>query len=332
MNVRPPCRVQSGEARLDGFREVLSLQTQRKPWLCGVVGFLCALAVPVGAVWAQPGGEDGPPVHSRVHLVSEFEAVTPGMTAMLGLVFDLDDGWHSYADSWNDSGAPMSAVWSLPEGFTIGDPIWPAAHRFIQPGGILDHVYEHQAIILFPLAIDADVEVGTDAVISASLEWLVCDDNSCVPQFAETSITIPVHNATKIGEGARVIAKARTKMGRLATGSKADPVILSWQGDTLVAENLEGLGMAFVPGPGCVEPIDLLERGQSDTGRLELAFNFDDHPEGLVVGWIELIDKPGKRPLTTPERITLVRLHRGERPARLLGQPGGEAAPEQGPR
>jgi len=286
-----------------------------------------ALGVSAASASAQPGDMDGPPVHSRVHLVSGFDAVTPGMSEMIGLVFDLDDGWHSYSDSWNDSGAPMSVVWSLPEGVEIGKPIWPAAHRFVQPGDILDHVYEHQAVILFPLTIDANVEIGTDAIISASLEWLVCDDNSCVPQFAETSITVPVRNATKIGEGSKVIERAREHMGKLATGSKNDPVLLSWEGDTLIAENFEGLGMTFVPGSGCVEPIDLLERGQSDTGRLELKFNFEDHPNGLVVGWVELSGKPGDQSLPTPEPPTLVRLHRGERPARLLGQPGGMDQP-----
>ena len=269
---------------------------------------------------AQPGFDD-PPAHSSVRLIAEMDAFTPGTSTTIAAVFDLDKGWHTYADSVNDSGGPLLINWALPDGFEIGEAIWPAGHRHVQAGGVLDHTFDDRLVVLFPVSVDDDAEIGSDAVISASMEWLVCDANQCVPQFAEASLELPVKRTSESGPDAPVIRKTRTEMGKLATGARTDAVILEWKGDTLIARNLMGYELEFIPGPGCPAPEDLLESGYAEDGRLELAFDFEDNSKTEVFGWVRLIAPKGKSLPPIETDLYMIRLQRGEGPARMLGGP-----------
>ena len=287
----------------------------------GISSFCAGLAslVVVGVASAQPGFDDSGEKHSRASLISESKALVPGTSSMLAVVFDLDKGWHSYADSVNDSGSPMLVSWSLPDGVEIGEPIWTASHRHVQAGGILDHIYEDRAVVMFPVNVTGSVRAGEDVIISASLEWLVCDAKRCLPQFAEVSLELPVRNTSDQSSTSGTFDQARKELGTLATGAKNDAILIDWQGDTLVIRNALGYGLEFIPGPGCVPPRDLLKRGVSDAGMLELKFDFDQNPRGEVVGWVRLINPEGQNLPPIASDLYLVRLERGRGPTRILG-------------
>jgi len=277
------------------------------------------MLVTAQGVSAQPGFDEPDDQHSRARLVCETKALVPGTSSMLAVVFDLDKGWHSYADSVNDSGSPMLVTWALPDGVEVGEPIWTASHRHISEGGILDHIYEDRAIVMFPINVTSQVRAGEDVTISASLEWLVCDANRCLPQFAETSIELPVRNTSDRGADAGLFDQARKDTGKLATGAKNDAIMFDWHGDTLLISSVLGYGLEFIPGPGCAKPLDLIERGASDKGELELKFDFDHDPHAEVIGWVRLIEPKGKRLPAIGEDLYLVRLERGKGPTRILG-------------
>ena len=267
---------------------------------------------------AQPNLDD-PPAHSHVSLISETDALTPGSSSTIAAVFEIDRGWHTYADSINDSGAPLLMSWALPDGIEVGEAIWPAGHRHVQAGGVLDHTFDDRLVVLFPIDVAEDVEIGSDAVISASLEWLVCDANQCVPQFDEVTLELPVQRASELGPKASVIQKAREGMGKLATGARTESVGIGWEGDTLVVQNPMGYELEFIPGPGCPAPEDLLETGYAENGKLELTFDFDDNPTAEVVGWVRLIAPKGKELAPIETDLYLLRLKRGQGPTRILG-------------
>ncbi|MEO1318875.1 MAG: protein-disulfide reductase DsbD domain-containing protein, partial [Pseudomonadota bacterium] len=71
---------------------------------------------------------------SSVSLIAEQDTVRPGQTLLLGLHFELEDGWHIYWDGFNDTGFPPMVEWSLPEGVSVGPMLWPAPERYISPG------------------------------------------------------------------------------------------------------------------------------------------------------------------------------------------------------
>lgn len=285
----------------------------------GIGALALGLAFQVGAVAAQPGKQDEPD-RSSVRLVAESTALVPGTTTMLAAVFDIDEGWHTYADAQNDSGSPLIATWSLPPGVEVGEPIWTASHRHVAPGEILDHIYEGSVTILFPLTVTDKAAPTSDAVISASLEWLVCDSNRCVPQFAEASLELPVQSTADRGPDAPLIDKARQKLGTLATGARNDAVILRWEGDTLIAECMLGYAAEFIPGPGCPPVTDLLQNGYSERGLLRLPFEFENHPDSEVVGWVRLLKPETQSPPPVQSTLYLVRLDRGKSPRKILGE------------
>jgi DsbC/DsbD-like thiol-disulfide interchange protein len=266
---------------------------------------------------SQPDFADSP-MHSDVDLVSDMTGLSPATTSMLAFVFEIDNGWHTYADSINDSGSPLLIFWALPDGVEIGDPIWPASHRYVQAGGVLDHVYEDKLVVMLPVTTSSDAEVGVDAVISASLEWLVCDDSICVPQFDEVSISLPILNSASQSKDAEIINTARKNSGKLFTGARNDKIVADWEGDTLVMTNTLGLEMSFIPGPGCVKPLELLTQGHSETGEIELKFDFDDNPNEYVMGWVRLHAIEGQNTTQIEDDLYLIHLRRGNKPTLIL--------------
>lgn len=133
-------------------------------------------------------------------LIAESTGITPGGTLWLGLRFKIRDGWHLYWDGFNDSGQPPAATFHTPPGYKVGELLWPAPHRHVSPGDILDHVYEKEALLLAPLTAPADATIGATITIRADLTWLVCSD-ICIPEAAEVALSIPVIAASLVKPG-----------------------------------------------------------------------------------------------------------------------------------
>ncbi|MEO0513194.1 MAG: protein-disulfide reductase DsbD domain-containing protein [Planctomycetota bacterium] len=98
------------------------------------------------------------------------------------LSFEMPPGWHAYGPFQNGSGAAPIVDWSLPEGVAAAGTVWPVADRYVSGGIVLDHVYHETLEVATRL-------IGVDAGdrVEASLEWLVCDDERCVPVFGDVS-------------------------------------------------------------------------------------------------------------------------------------------------
>lgn len=239
-----------------------------------------SLGCAVGATaFGQPRGERSA---VAVSLRAERDALVPGTTALIGLEFRLEPGWHTYADSQNDTGSPAAVTWEA-EGVSIGPLAWPAGERYIQPGDILDHVYEGTVLVTASVDVPADLAIGSSVTITGSLEWLVCNADQCVPGFGEVSIALPVRDQNAPTEHAALFDAARDSFGTLLTGSRTDPVRLEWDDRTLVARG-EGR-LAFVPGTGCAPVADLLASGEGEN-ELRLRIPDGDGDEAPVVGWI----------------------------------------------
>ncbi|RNC81978.1 MAG: hypothetical protein ED559_09405 [Phycisphaera sp.] len=281
-----------------------------------------AITACAASAQAQPGFGEAEE-HSRVSLISETETIAPDTSTMLAFEFNLDKSYHTYADSYNDSGAPLITVWAKPTGVEIGDPIWPAPYRYEQPGGVLDHVYERRLFLMMPVSIDPSTPIGEEIVISASLEWLVCDSNLCVPQYGEVSTTLNVASRVKPSEHAQKFADARDSSGKLLTGARSDAVIVMWEGDTLVLSNLLGYGMSFIPAAESAEPLKLMENGRSDSGTLRIDFDFEESDR--VVGWVRLHKVKGNPGAPVNEKLWIINVKRGSKPNAFLGNSESES-------
>jgi thiol:disulfide interchange protein DsbD len=133
--------------------------------------------------------------HVKVSLLTDRTAVAPDPThrtvaAHVGLLFDLQPGWHVYWTNAGDSGEPPAVKWSLPAGVTVGPLQFPAPKR-LPLGPLMDFGYEDQ--VLFPAELHVGASAGalSKVPVAGDVSWLVCRQ-ACIPGKAHLAVELPV--------------------------------------------------------------------------------------------------------------------------------------------
>lgn len=150
--------------------------------------------------------------HSSASLHSEYQVLGAGELHWLGLRIEPRDGWHSYWKNYGDSGAAPLFYWTLPEGVTVGEPLYPTPHR-MPIGPLMNYGYEAPSVLLLPLRIDETFSGGT-IDFSVDVEWLVCEIE-CVPQDASWSGQLSVGNMQVSEPASAFFAAARNALPEL---------------------------------------------------------------------------------------------------------------------
>jgi DsbC/DsbD-like thiol-disulfide interchange protein len=134
-------------------------------------------------------------IHAKVELVAQDAALKPGGTATIGVLFDLDKGWHTYWVNPGDSGAPTRFKWTLPAGFSVGNIRWPVPIR-IGTGSVVDYGYQGRLLLTLPLQVPANYVPGKPINLASEIHFLVCSD-VCIPATATPKLTIPGNDAVR---------------------------------------------------------------------------------------------------------------------------------------
>lgn len=166
------------------------------------------------------GGVCGAPVRSGVveaELVSEVEAVAPGQPFTVALRLKLDPPWHTYWINPGDSGLAPNLGWSLPEGFSAGDLLFPPPVAIPTPP-FMTYGLENEVWLLTTITPPASLDAGK-VVLEAVVSWLVCNE-VCVPGSASLELTLPVRaGAAELHPvHADQIAAARARLPETASG------------------------------------------------------------------------------------------------------------------
>lgn len=217
-------------------------------------------------------------VHARTHASVELltpPAAIPGSTIDVGVRFTIEPGWHLYWNGQNDSGSPMEIEPILPTGLTAGRALWPAPERMVEPGGVLNHVYEREVILIVPVKIAEDAKLGP-AELRLDARWLVCKD-VCLPESgsasAQVSIEAPGGDPTRLGP---VQAVANTRTSLPIELAPSDPrVRVTLHGSRATIECPGAAEVVFMPGPECSSVKQLLERGLSPGDHLTFEVESD---------------------------------------------------------
>ena len=146
--------------------------------------FFLTLIVAVPAA-AQLGSG---PRHMAIELVAESAAV-PGQEVELALVMTPEAGWHGYWENPGDAGKPMDVAWQLPPGAAVGPLRYPVPTR-LTIAGLMNHVFKGPYAVLAKLKVPAGA-TGT-LPIRATLDYLVCTDELCVPERGSVALDLPV--------------------------------------------------------------------------------------------------------------------------------------------
>ena len=202
-----------------------------------------------------------PPQVTFSHATSHQEAV-PGQTLQLLWRFDMAPDWHLYGPGRNDSGFPPSVRLDLPDGWLAGPLQWPAPERYVMAGGILDHVYHGQLLLVQDLQVPASGAVGTQVDIPLQVDWLACKD-ACVPGQAKTSLKLTVAERTAPSAEFATIEKV---LAAVPVPAPEGAPTMAW----VELEVADATGLAFYPDQDCLALADLVRDGEVDSGRLKL--------------------------------------------------------------
>jgi len=143
--------------------------------------------VPAGAI--AKGGFDGESMRVKARLLVDAERVAPGERLRVGVLFDLDPGWHIYWRSPGDAGLPTELAWTS-AGLEVGPTKWTTPRAFSESEGLITtYGYADRAFL------HSDARVAEDASgeieLRVAAKFLVCEI-ACVPGELELARTIGV--------------------------------------------------------------------------------------------------------------------------------------------
>jgi thiol:disulfide interchange protein DsbD len=120
------------------------------------------------AVTAEPQ-----PVRAR--LVADAARLAAEKVARVGVLFEIEDGWHVYWKNPGDAGLATELRLTLPEGLEASPPMWPTPSRFTQPGGLAGYGYEGSLLLASEVRL-AGPPPTAGAPVVADASWLACKE------------------------------------------------------------------------------------------------------------------------------------------------------------
>lgn len=276
----------------------------------------------VGAQPQQPETPEHEPVQAR--LTTERSALLPGRLNLIGVVLDIEPGWHVYADARNDTGMGTTVAVVLPQGFEAREAMFPAPHRHLSAGHLLDHVYEGTLVAFVPVQVPMEA-AGETVRITGSAQWLVCREICVLGEATDLTLEVRVaRSAAELSDSpdtALFLATKRRLPRPLMTALGSIDVQLEREGSTLrlVASSPGATRLAFYPDARGPEPIDLLGRGETAGERLVLGFEPPAEPGGEVSGTLEVWGPQAEPPS---------RLYRVSLPLESMPSPDGPVGEE----
>ncbi|MBM3319632.1 MAG: hypothetical protein FJY73_03030 [Candidatus Eisenbacteria bacterium] len=250
-------------------------------------------AVLVAAILAfascREGVRDGEETPVRIRLVANESSVVSGGTLHLGIVVDLAEGWHVYWKGRSDSGAPLEIRVDAPDGCEAGEMLWPAPERLVSPGGILDHVYREDALVIVPFRVREDFSSRDLAEFRCTARWVACRE-ACVAGTDTAALILPVSRA---GEQASLSLDAglfrRVRLSIPVPLPDTHPGVRArWEDDRFIVRAGEDDRVAFFPAADCGELADPIADAVSDRGLLALRFRRTESGVGPASGVIEI--------------------------------------------
>ena len=128
--------------------------------------------------------------HLKVELLPEQSAIQPGGSVTVGFHFHMQKDWHIYWQNPGDSGQAPSITWTMPDGFTAGDILWPVPQRITLPS-LADYGYTNEVTLMVPITAPPGLKTNTIERLSAHVRWLVCNE-ICIPGDASLNLRLLV--------------------------------------------------------------------------------------------------------------------------------------------
>ncbi len=135
--------------------------------------------------------EDTSPYSSAL-LIAEKTHIQSGEPFTLGIKISLDEGWHTYWRNPGDAGQPASVVWTLPDGFSAGEILWPFPH-IVEESTVVSYGYENEVLLLIDMVPNNEISSGESVTLEGDVRWLVCS-NICLPATATVRLRVRIRD------------------------------------------------------------------------------------------------------------------------------------------
>ena len=192
--------------------------------MTGLRAFLAALLLAVLALVAAPAAAQSQPGGPNDIAVEIFSArqqrADDGSVQMtVALRFTpRSKEWHGYWSNPGDAGLGMQVEWSWPEEW-FGEAQYPLPKRLVI-ADLMNHVYEGEYAVLYPVTIPADVAFNDLGPLEATVDYLACTDVICVPQTAQVRLTAERTGASLDRWRADVVPPLGTEAGFEIAGDR----------------------------------------------------------------------------------------------------------------
>ncbi|MEH6630011.1 MAG: protein-disulfide reductase DsbD domain-containing protein [Halopseudomonas aestusnigri] len=127
---------------------------------------------------------------SRIRVVSGQETLGEQGQVMLGLQFELEEGWKTYWRTPGDAGFPVSLTLEGSENLASWEFFWPVPHRFTLFGL---ETFGYSKEVVFPFRVKAK-DPAKDISIKGQVSYLLCQE-ICIPFDVEVDMRIPAGEA-----------------------------------------------------------------------------------------------------------------------------------------
>ena len=164
------------------------------------------MMVPEGAL-SNVNWVDQP--HIKVALVSNYTQLKVGQNFHLGFLLTPESGWHVYWQNPGDTGLAPKVDWDSAADFSTGEIQWPLPEA-IPVAHLMNYGYHNQVLLPIPAQVLND-DVGSQKVLSAKFDWLVCRE-SCIPGSAELSTTVHIGEQAKPSNQYDLLAESTRRL------------------------------------------------------------------------------------------------------------------------
>ena len=149
--------------------------------------------------------------HIEVSLLHSKNALVPGKTIELGILFSPEQQWHTYWRNPGDSGEAPSIKWQSTQALEFGDIQWPLPYS-IRVAHLLNYGYEGDNLLIVPVRVPSSiVSKGEPVIIAADVSWLVCKED-CIPGWATLQISLPINETAQSSAAQTFFAETKSNL------------------------------------------------------------------------------------------------------------------------
>jgi DsbC/DsbD-like thiol-disulfide interchange protein len=118
--------------------------------------------------------------------------VKPGQSFEVGVLLQVEAGWHVYWENPGEAGAPTRVKIAAPAGVRASEVRYPLPQAFSQSGDIKGYGYEGEVLLVARVTAPRDWPTGKPIVLTAQASWLSCSKEVCLPGKASFELAVGV--------------------------------------------------------------------------------------------------------------------------------------------